>query len=175
MVWMVGEMRALKHCGTAAAAITLLTSSAITFAVTTARADDGTRIPMKAQLRNCDFSAVMTPPGVPSPTMGGGMVEMRHSGSRAVAVVHLTAPNYPGAHYEVGLIEAPRPSSATCGPGDPGTAFTGLDLDATGNGTTTVQDSVRPGATGVWVIVERAAPNSAQPAEFYTTDFIAPI
>jgi hypothetical protein len=103
------------------------------------------------------------------------MVEMRHAGSRAVAEVHLMVPNYPGTHYEVGLIEAPRPSSATCGPGDPGTAFAGLDTDATGAGTTTVQDSVRPGTTGVWVIVERRAANSQIPAEFYTTGFVAPM
>ncbi len=84
----------------------------------------------------------------PEPMLGTGWVEIIHTGSSAVAQVHLDAPNEPGAHYSVGLIEEPRPSSATCGPGDPGTAFTGLDTDAAGVGTATVQDGLRSGHDG---------------------------
>jgi hypothetical protein len=86
----------------------------------------------------------------------------------------MTIPNEPGTHYDVGLIQEPRPSSATCGPGDPGTAFTGMDTDAAGNATVTVQDSIRQGTTGVWVMVERANPHSQNPAEFYTSEFVVP-
>jgi hypothetical protein len=112
---------------------------------------------------------------VSSPILGTGWVEIHHAGSRAVAEVHLVAPNEPGTHYNVGLIEKRRPSSATCGPGDLGTAFTGLDTDAGGAGTATVQDSVRPGTTGVWVIVERPNANSQNPAEYYTSEFVASV
>ncbi|POX88800.1 hypothetical protein C3B43_12855, partial [Mycobacterium kansasii] len=60
-------------------------------------------------------------------------------------------------------------------PGAPGTAFTGLDLDAGGTGTVTIQDTVRQGTTGVWVIVERPNSNSQDPAEFYTSEFLVPM
>lgn len=86
--------------------------------------------------------------------------------------MHLTNPAQPGMHYDVGLIQAPRPATASCGPGAPGTAFASLDLDEGGTGTVTVQDSVRQGTTGVWVIVERPNPNSQDPAEFYTSEFL---
>ena len=89
--------------------------------------------------------------------------------------MHLCDEPEPGTHFDVGLIEEPRPASATCGPGDPGTAFTGLDTDAAGNGTAIVQDTIRPGTTGVWVIVERRNGNSQNPAEFYTSEFVAPV
>jgi hypothetical protein len=172
-------MRALTHLPTSAAAITLLTASAITFAAGLAGANpganDATRVALDARMRNCDFRQEATPPPMSSPMLGTGWVEMHTGGSRAVAEVHLTAPNDPGMHYNVGLIEEPRPSSATCGPGDAGTAFTGLDTDAAGTGVATVQDSVRPGTTGVWVIVERPYTNAQNPAEFYTSEFVAPV
>ncbi len=107
--------------------------------------------------------------------LGTGWVEIHHAGSTAVAELHLDTPNEPGAHYNVGLIEEPRSSSARCGPGDPGTALTGLDTDAGGVGTATVQDGVRPGATGVWVIIERPDAHSQNPAEYYTSEFVAPV
>jgi hypothetical protein len=107
--------------------------------------------------------------------LGTGWVEIHKAGSTAVAEVHLLATNEPGMHYNVGVIEEPRPSSATCGPGDPGTAFAGLDIDAAGTGVATVQDSVRPGTTGVWVIIERPNANSQNPAEYYTSEIVAPV
>jgi hypothetical protein len=176
---MVGQMRALTHLRTSAAAITLLTASAITFAVGTAGANpganDATRIALDARMRNCDFSQEATPPEIPTPMLGTGWIAMHTGGSRAVAEVHLTAPNDPGTHYNVGLIEEPRSSAGSCGPGDPGTSFTGMDTDAAGVGTATVQDSVRPGTTGVWVIVERPNAHESTPAEFYTSEFLAPV
>jgi len=50
-----------------------------------------------------------------------------------------------------------------------------LDTDAAGSGTVTVQDAIRPGTKGVWVIVERPDPHSQTPAEFYTSEFLAPV
>ncbi len=93
----------------------------------------------------------------------------------AIAEVHVVDADQPGTHFDVGLIQEPRPASATCGPGDPGTAYAGLDTDGAGSGTVTVQEGIRQGATGVWVIVERRSANSQNPAELYTSEFVAPI
>ena len=176
---MVGQMRALTLCGTSAAAISLLTFPTIALGAGIAGANPGangvTRVALDADLKNCDFSPTRTPPMVPSPMLATGSAEIIHTGSSAVAQVHLDAPNEPGAHYSVGLIEEPRPSSATCGPGDPGTAFSGLDTDVAGVGTATVQDTLRSGATGVWVIVERQSAHSHDPAEYYTSEFVTPV
>jgi hypothetical protein len=92
-----------------------------------------------------------------------------------VAEVNLVNTFMPNTHYDVGLIEVPRPTSAPCGPGDPGTAFAGLGMDASGRGTVTVQDRIRQGTTGVWVIIERPNSNQQDPAEFYTSEFVAPV
>ncbi|WP_253900512.1 hypothetical protein [Mycobacterium asiaticum] len=92
-----------------------------------------------------------------------------------VADVHMVIANSPGAHYDVGLIQLPRPSSATCGPGDPGTTFTGMDTDATGQATVTITAPIQSGTTGVWVIVESPNPNNQAPAEFFTSEFVAPV
>jgi hypothetical protein len=141
----------------------------------TPEANDGTRVALDATMRNCDFSLTRTPPTVEGPMLATGWVVIRHSGSTANAEVHLTAPNHPGMHYDVGIIEEPRPSSTPCGPGDPGTSFAGLDVDGAGVGTATVTDRVRPGTTGVWVIIDRPAAHSANPAEYYTSEIVAPV
>jgi hypothetical protein len=168
-------MHTLARLGTCAAAITMAITPAVTFEVVTAAASGGTTVVLDSNLRRCDFSRVTTAPKVPRVALGTGSVLVRTTGSTAVAEVHLWNEPEPGTHFDVGLIEEPRPASATCGPGDPGTAYTGLDTDAAGNGTTTVQDTIRPGTTGVWVIVERPNAISQNPAEFYTSEFVAPV
>ncbi|OBI85265.1 hypothetical protein [Mycobacterium sp. 1245805.9] len=168
-------MHTLTRLGTCTAAIAVAISPAATLAIATATAEAGTRVALDSDDRRCDFSLVRTTPTVPRAILGDGSAVISTSGSRAVAQVHVTVPNEPGTHFDVGLIQEPRPSSATCGPGDPGTAFSGMDTDAAGNATVTVADSIRPGTTGVWVIVERANPNSQNPAEFYTSEFLVPV
>jgi hypothetical protein len=168
-------MHTLTRLGTCTAAITVAIFPAATFEIANAAAESGTRVALDARERLCDFSQVTTAPTVPRALEGGGSAVITTSGSRAVAQVHVTIPNEPGTHFDVGLIQEPRPSSATCGPGDPGTAYTGMDTDAAGNATVTVADGIRQGTTGVWVIVERANPNSQNPAESYTSEFLAPV
>lgn len=173
-----GPMGAVKcvgtHMGTYGAAITMLISPATTAG--RAAADTGaTVVALEGELRRCDFGHLDIVPMVAHPGLGTGSVLVRKVGSAAVAEVHLEDAPDPYTHFEVGLIQVPRPSSATCGPGDPGTAFTGFDTDATGGGTVTVQDEIRQGTTGVWVIVERPNANSQNPAEFYTSEFVAPV
>lgn len=167
-------MHILTRLATCGAAITAVISPAATFEIVNAAAEGGTTVALDSALRRCDFSRVTEAAMVPRPPLGTGAALITTSGSRAVAQVHMTIPNMPGTHYDVGLIQEPRPASATCGPGDPGTAFSGLDTDAAGNGTVTVQDSLRQGTTGVWVIVERGNPHSQNPAEFYTSEFVVP-
>ncbi|BCZ22252.1 hypothetical protein MYSE111917_11255 [Mycobacterium senriense] len=169
-------MHTLTRLGTCTAAVALLIAPAAASAIGTAAAEGGgTTVVFDNYLRRCDFSKVSTAPKVPSPMLGTGSAIVRTSGSRAVAEVHLYDEPEPGMHFDVGLIEEPRPSSSTCGPGDPGSAFSGMDLDGAGNGTTAVADTIRPGTTGVWVIIERANANSQNPAEFYTSEFVVPV
>jgi hypothetical protein len=157
------------------AVIVTATTTVTNLEITTAAAEAGTIVVLDSDLRRCDFSLISTDPMVAHPGLGTGTTVIRHSGSSATAEVHLTDAPEPGAHFDVGLIQEPRPSSATCGPGDPGTAYSGFDTDAAGNGTVTITESIRPGTTGVWVIVERANPHSQNPAEFYTSEFVAPV
>jgi hypothetical protein len=168
-------MHKLARLGTCAAAITVAISPVMTFEIVKAAAEGGTTVPLDSDLRRCDFSLDSTAPMEARASLGSGSALIHIAGSRAIAEVHLVdAPN-PGTHFDVGLIQEPRPSSGTCGPGDPGTAFTGMDTDAAGGGTVTVQDTIRPKTTGVWVIIERPNAISQNPAEFYTSEFVAPV
>lgn len=168
-------MRTLTRLVTCGAAFTAVITPAATFGIVSAAGGGGTTVALDSYLRRCDFSRVTEAAQMPRVPLGTGAALINISGSRAVAQVHVAIPNAPGTHYDVGLIQEPRSAAATCGPGDPGTAFTGMDTDAAGNGAVTVQDSLRQGATGVWVIVERANPQSQNPAEFYTSEFVVPV
>jgi hypothetical protein len=100
---------------------------------------------------------------------------IRVSGGAVAADVRLSNPDSPGTHYELRLIQAPRASNSLCGAGAPGVATGGLDSDGSGQASSTVQDSIRSGTTGVWVFVSRPSDSSQVPVEFYTSDFIAPV
>jgi hypothetical protein len=110
------------------------------------------------------------------PTVGDaqGLALISSTGNTVTAQVTL---NYAPAdqHYTVRLIQMPRPSSDDCGSQGAGVAAIGLDTDGLGNGAATVQDGIRPGATGAWVFIDRANEYSQTPAEHYTSDFIAAI
>lgn len=169
-------MHTLIRLGTHAAAVTsLILPAAVSSPATAAAEGGGTTVVFDNYLRRCDFSKVSIAPKVPSPMLGTGSAVVRVNGSTAVAEVHLVDAPEPGMHFDVGLIEEPRPSSAGCGPGDPGTAFTGMDLDGAGRGTATVSDTVRPGTTGVWLIIERPFFNDTATTEIYTSEFVVPV
>ncbi|SPM40364.1 hypothetical protein MNAB215_2565, partial [Mycobacterium numidiamassiliense] len=80
----------------------------------------------------------------------------------------------PQAHYNVRLIQSPRPG-AGCAAGDAGVTAGGLDTDGSGAGTVTLHDTISANTTGVWVFVDRPSPHSQRPIDFYTSDIIAPI
>jgi hypothetical protein len=93
-------------------------------------------------------------------------------GSGAVTADILFAkPGDPSAHFDVELIQVPRPACAPCEAPGPGVAVGALNTDGVGVGSTTVRDSLRSGTTGVWVFIRQASPRSQSPAEFYTSDF----
>jgi hypothetical protein len=168
-------MHTWAHVGACGGALTALVTPLTMVEIPRAAAEAGTIVVLDSNLRRCDFSLISTDPMVPRTGLGTGTAVVSHSGSSATAEVHLVDAPEPGTHFDVGLIQEPRPSSATCGPGDPGTAYSGFDTDAAGSGSVTINESLRPGATGVWVIVERGNPNSQNPAEFYTSEFVAPV
>jgi hypothetical protein len=123
-------------------------------------------------LRACDYSLL---PGVSAQSPAAASAIIRANSGTVTAEVHLAEPGAPGAHYNVSLIQAPRPASAPCTSPGPGVAVGSLDSDAVGQATTTVQDRIRPGTTGVWVFIQQPNPYSQSPAELYTSDFVAPV
>ena len=72
-------MRTLTRLGTCAAALTVAIAPVTTFEVVKAAADDGTRVPLKRDLRRCDFSLVPNSPQEYRPLTGSG-----------AAVIHVT-------------------------------------------------------------------------------------
>lgn len=133
-----------------------------------------TIVPLDSVLRRCDFSQSAVNPQVPRTGFGSGSGLIHTAGATVFAEVHFVNTDQPGSHYDVTLVQLPRPASAACGPADPGVASSGLDLDGSGRGTATVQDRIRPGATGVWVSVARPNPHSQNPIEYYNSEFVVP-
>jgi hypothetical protein len=129
-------------------------------------------VPLKSVLRACDFSLIYG--GAPQTNATVSSV-IHVTGGAVIAEVHLSNPDSPGTHYELRLIQAPRPSNSTCDAPGPGVAVGGLDSDGSGQATSTLGDSIRPGTTGAWVFVSRPSEFNQVPAEFYTSDFVAPV
>lgn len=150
-------------------------AASLTFAVAPAvAAPSGSpaNVPFSGTFRICDFtpSAYVSARG-----FGRGFALVSTGGSNeVVAEVHLETArgNTP---YNVRLIQLPRPSWSTCSAGDPGTVVGVINTDIGGNGTVTLRDGIRPGATGAWIAVELPDPYSQTPAENYTSDFVAAI
>jgi hypothetical protein len=140
----------------------------------TAAATGGTRLPFSPIRRACDHTALGNP-NFGAVGTGSGEALIQTSGNTVVADVKFVNTKDPGRHFDVGLIQVPRPTSQPCGPGDPGTAYTGMDIGPDGTAAVSVQDQIRPGATGVWVQMQRPSERSQSPVEFYTSVFVAPI
>lgn len=170
---MDGQMRTLTRFGTCASVFTVLAAS--TAALGTGMAAATGPVPISSTLRNCDGSAIVTAVQAPRTALGRGVVLVHPSGSTVSADIDLVIANQPGMHYDVGLIQVPRPTSATCGPGDPGTTFTGVDTDPAGQAHVTITAPIQQGTTGVWVMVASPNAHNQAPAEYYTSEFVAPV
>lgn len=160
-----------RAAATVALAVSAATMPAPGAAAAPANSSGPTTVPFKQDFRSCDFTRLGN---VPITGSGQAIAFVRSTGSTATAQVQMFY-GQPDTHYDVVLIEAPRPSAATCGPGDPGTAVAALNTDGAGAGTVTVQSGIRPGTTGVWLTIERPNEHSQAPIEFYSSDFIAPV
>jgi hypothetical protein len=153
----------------------LVVASALNLAVAAAvpaSASSGTVVPLRSILRACDFNPLLWVGGM---NRGAATSVIRAAGGTVAADVRLSEPSSPGAHFDVRLIQAPRASSSPCISGGPGVAVGSLDTDGAGQAATTVQDRIQSGTTGAWVLIQQPSPYSQTPAEFYTSDFVAPI
>ena len=123
-------------------------------------------MPMTSIVRACDYS-------VAEHTWRTGY-------ARAVAFVHpATADSValdvqlqtalPDTDYYVKVFQMPR-GSADCG-----VAPVRVRTDGAGAAYVTITTPIDAGTTGVWASVERPSAFSQQPAEVYTSDFIAKV
>lgn len=172
---LLGTMRQTTRILTLAAAMVVAAPPAGALAdgagTTGASSGGGTVLPFSQLLRRCDFSET----NYNSPTgYAGPLGSLRSDGSTLTADVQI-ATAVPNTHYDVRLIQAPRSSAAHCWGADPGVAQGSLNTDGAGAAAVTLQDMIEPGATGAWVFISRPNRFSQTPAEFYTTDLIAPI
>jgi hypothetical protein len=131
----------------------------------------GTVLPFSQILRRCDFSET----DYNGPTgYGRPLGTLRSDGSTLTADVQI-ASAVPNMHYDIRMIQVPRTPAQHCWGADPGVAQGSLNTDGAGAASVTLQDSIEPWATGAWVFITRPDAFSQNPAEFYTTDLIAPI
>lgn len=149
-------------------AIFVATSVAVASA---APAGAATQMPLAGVLRACDATNL---DNVFARQYGRAFAELTTPGSNTVAAKFTIDSAVPYTHYNVRIIQVPRPSN-NCAPGDPGVIAGGFETDATGAGGGSIAGPIQSGATGAWVVIDRPAANTMTPAEFYTSDFIASI
>ena len=125
-------------------------------------------VPLVARLRACDFTTLKW---LDAQAFGRAEARVGSASGIVAASVDLNTAQ-PNTHYDVRVIQTPRPSIG-CAPGASGVVTGAIQTDGVGAGSTTLQGPLAAGATGAWVIVERPSPYSQQPAEFYTSTFIA--
>lgn len=152
----------------AVAAALPLTNVAVASA---APARDAVQVPLASRLRACDASHLSN---VFARQYGRAFAELTTPGSNTVAASVTIATGMPNTHYNVRIIQVPRPSN-NCAPGEPGVVAGSFETDAAGAGGVSVVGPITSGATGAWVALDRPAANTLTPAEFYTSDFIAAI
>jgi hypothetical protein len=128
-------------------------------------------MPLSSQWRACDGTKLNWVPAVGD---ARAIAHVTNNGSGSIVTTVDMATTLPNTHYDVRVIQVPRPSN-DCAPGASGVIVGGLQTDATGAGSTTFSGPIAPGASGAWVLVERPATDSQTPAEFYTSEFAAPL
>jgi hypothetical protein len=128
-------------------------------------------MPLQGVLRACDATRF---DNVFARQYGVAFAELTTPGSNTVAANVTLATAEPNTRYDARIIQVPRPSN-NCAPGDPGVIAGSFVTDATGAGGVNLVGPIKGGATGAWVVLDRPAANTMTPAEFYTSDFIAPI
>jgi hypothetical protein len=127
-------------------------------------------LPMTGQWRACDFSKQKW---VEAVGYARPVAHLTNDSGTLTATIDM-ATALPYTHYDFRIIQTPR-ASIGCAPDAPGVITGGLQTDGVGAGTATVRGAVAPDATGAWVIIQRPSDASQTPAEFYTSDYVAPI
>ncbi|BAX94466.1 hypothetical protein [Mycobacterium shigaense] len=131
----------------------------------------GSRVPLTPKYRACDFTWATNVPT--NGTGTGSTVISKAEPNKVTAQVQVLAAE-PRTHYDVRLIQSPRPSVG-CAAGDAGVTAAGIDTDGSGAGSVTLEGTISANTTGVWVFVDRPSPHSQRPIDFYTSEIIAPI
>lgn len=157
------------------AAAVVATTVATPIGAGTAGAEGGTRVPLLPTQRGCDYGFLVHPYWGTSQPAGYGEALIQKNGSTVTADIQFTNGHDLGMHYDVMLIQAPRPSNEPCGPGAPGTAHADMVIDGAGHGAATLQETIRSGSTSVWIKITRPNPHSQDPAESYASAFLAKI
>jgi hypothetical protein len=163
-------MTLLAQATLVAAAASLMAISPAIASATPTEPTGATLMPMVSKFRACDFTAEIW---VNAGGDARGVTYLSTSGSNVVANVDLATAE-PNTHYDVRIIQTPRPSIG-CAPGAPGVITGSLQTDAGGSGRTTLQGPIDSSATGAWVMIQRPAANSLTPEEFYTSEFVGSI
>ncbi|MDX1873421.1 hypothetical protein SBI67_14965 [Mycolicibacterium sp. 120266] len=139
------------------AALTMLTAGVA--------AADATVMPFTSTVRACDYTPAERTwaTGYARP-----LAHLHTEGDTLVVDVELLTAR-PDAQYFARVFQMPRASN------DCAVAPVLLQTDGAGNAHATIRSAIEPGATGAWVSIERPSEHSQQPAEAYTSDFIAKI
>ncbi len=125
-----------------------------------------TVMPMPSYVRACDFS-VAEYTWRTGYARAASFVHPATAESVAIDVQLQTA--LPNTDYFVKAFTMPRGSS------DCGVAPIGVRTDGAGAATVTMHVPIDSSTTGVWTSVERPDPYAQQPAEVYTSEFIAKV
>jgi hypothetical protein len=122
-------------------------------------------MPFTSTVRACDFTPAERTwaTGYARP-----LAHLRTEGDTLAVDVEMFT-GRPDSAYFVRVFQMPRASN------DCAVAPVLLQTDGVGTAHATIRTAIKPGATGVWVSIERPSAHSQQPAEAYTSDFIAKI
>ena len=152
-------------------AATAATFAAMVIGIGAPPAAAGTMVPFSNHIRGCDFQEGLFLDGMGSGS-GSGHADIGASGSEVSAQVRLQTAK-PNTVYRVRLIQLPRPSVATCNPGDPGVSDGVLHTDGSGTGSVTVGGPVGAQTTAAWVLVEGPPAPGRIRGDVYSSDFPA--
>ncbi|WP_234791591.1 hypothetical protein [Mycolicibacterium mucogenicum] len=153
-----------------AVVISAAVSATLTTVATSASASPAHRMLLLANMHTCDFQLVTTQLGRAS---ARPLAEITSDGHIAVAHIDVTN-GADDAHYVVRVIPAPH-AALGCLAGDPSITTGTLVTDAYGSGSVTLQAPIPAGTTGMWLAVDLPSAHSQVPAEFYSSNYIAPV
>lgn len=167
-------VRSRKHAATATVLATGALLSGIGAQTAAADSTGMTMSPLQNVIRQCDFVLENFLVGYGTGT-GSGSAEIGAPDAGTVRADVRLQTAHPNTVYQVRLIQTPRPSVATCRPGDPGVVSGVMNTDVAGTGFITVSGPRRQGATGAWVVVEGPPEPGKVRGDVYSTTMLVGI